>query len=230
TPCPLHMTCYRDPDLASIRRDGDAIEATIAERPAAREPHPAHGHDSSVLAHADYRVVAAVRHIEVGAFFERRVAGPVGSFRFDRGRGQINWLIERIGVDATDRSHSEDHAVVNQVNDRDRVLKRLANVKDSRRRVVENHTEPRRCAAVVVVVLTPSAVAQGTHGPRRRKPVYGFAGVSLDDAAVSERYAKNGPPGAVRRPAEKRGPDSASAERARENLHRQTRREIACEH
>src|SRR5262245_14830927 len=154
------MTCDRDPDLGPVRRYSDAVEATIAERPAAREPHPAHGHDCSVLAHANYRVVAAVRHIEVGPFFERRVAGPVGSFRFDRGRGQINWLIERIGVDAMDRSHPGDHAVVNQVNDRDRVLKRLADVKDSCRRVVEDHTELNICTRPPRVDACPPAAAK----------------------------------------------------------------------
>src|SRR5262249_62257752 len=116
------MTCDRDPDLGPVRRYSDAVEATIAERPAAREPHPAHGHDCSVLAHANYRVVAAVRDIEVGPFFERRVAGPVGSFRFDRGRGQINLLIERIGGGAVYSSHPADPAAANQVHDPEPVL------------------------------------------------------------------------------------------------------------
>src|SRR5215510_11287503 len=143
------MACHSDPDLASIRRDGDAVETTIAERPAVGEPHPAHGHDRSVLTHADYRVVAAVRHIKVGPFFKRRVAGPIGSFRLDLGGSQIDWFIERVGMDTADRSHPKDHAVINQVKDRDRVLKRLAYIKDSSRSVVEDHTEPRRCAAVI---------------------------------------------------------------------------------
>src|SRR5262245_5145327 len=98
-PLTRQMARHRDPDLAPVRRNGDPVEAAIAERPSVGEPHPAHGYDRSVLPHAYYGVVAAVRHIKVRSFFERRVAGPVGSFRFDLGRGQINRLIQRLGVD-----------------------------------------------------------------------------------------------------------------------------------
>src|SRR5262249_60112666 len=128
-----------------------------------------------------------------------------------------------------DRSHTEDHSVVNQINGRNRVLVRLADIQDSRRRVVEDHTESRRDAAVVVVLIIPSAIEQGTHRTYGSEPVNGFGGVRLNDAAVCERDAKNRPPGAVRRPAQKRRADSATAERARKDLRWQTRREIAGE-
>src|SRR5262245_27670336 len=124
------------------------------------------------------------------------------------------------------RSYTEDHAVVNQVDDRDRVLKWLANVKDSRRRVVEYHAEARRCVAVVAVIIVSPAVEQRTHRPNWRKTVNGLPGVSLNDAAVGNDDGKDRSPGAVRRPAAKGCADSASIERARENLRRQTRSEV----
>src|SRR5262247_3284202 len=137
------MTCHCDPNLASVRRDSDAIEATITERSAVGEPHTTHGYDCAILPHADNRVVSAVGHIEVSPFFESGIAGPVWVFGLDLSRSQVNRFLQRFRLDATDRSHAEDHTVVNQVDGRDRILKRLADKEGSHRRVVEDHTESR---------------------------------------------------------------------------------------
>jgi hypothetical protein len=98
------MTGNRDPDFTPFRGNADAIKVSVAERPSVSEPHATHRHDRAVLAHADNRVVATVRHVEVGPYLERGVAGPVGITRLDFGWSQIDRLVQvRGGSDVLPR-------------------------------------------------------------------------------------------------------------------------------
>src|ERR1700687_2960690 len=122
------MTGNCDPDSALIRRNGNAIEASLSQRPPAAELHTAHRNHRAVLAHSDYRVVATVRHVEVGPFFQRGIAGPVGITLFVRDWGQMDRVVERLRAEATHRRYPEDQTVVYEVDRRDRVFKRLAHI------------------------------------------------------------------------------------------------------
>src|ERR1700732_1228033 len=147
------MTRNCGPDSGLIRRNGNAVEATLAQRPTAVELHAAPRDHRAVLAQADDRVVATVRHVEVGPFFQRGIAGPVGITLFVRDWGQIDRMVERLRAEATHRRYPEDHAVVYEVDRRDRVFKWLAHIQNPRGRIVEDHTKPRRGTVSVFIVV-----------------------------------------------------------------------------
>src|SRR6266851_5391484 len=121
----------------------------------------------------------------------------------------------------------ENRAVVAKVERRNRVFERFADIQDPRRTVVEQHAEPWSDIAVELIAFWPGSAKQRTHCARRCQPVEPLEGVFLYDAAVRDHYAEHRLRGAIRRVAEKRGPDSTRVQCARNKL-RHTRREVAC--